>query len=37
MIVVDTNVLAYFMIRGEHSEVVDRLYAADSEWIAPRL
>jgi len=37
MIVVDTNVLAYFMIRGEYSEAVDRLYAEDSEWIAPRL
>lgn len=37
MIVVDTNILAYFMIRGEHSEAVDRLYAADSDWIAPRL
>ena len=25
------------MIRGEHSEAVDRLYAADPDWIAPRL
>ncbi len=37
MIVVDTNILAYFMIRGEYSEVVDRLYASDSDWIAPCL
>lgn len=37
MIVVDTNILAYFMIRGEHSEAVDKLYGYDSDWIAPRL
>ena len=37
MIVVDTNIMAYFLIRGEHSEAVDRLYAADPDWIAPRL
>jgi predicted nucleic acid-binding protein len=37
MIVVDTNILAYFLIRGEYSEVVDRLYEVDPDWIAPRL
>ncbi len=37
MIVVDTNVLAYFLIRGEQSEAVDRLYAANPDWSAPRL
>ena len=37
MIVVDTNILAYFSIRGEHSEAVDRLFVSNSDWIAPRL
>ena len=37
MIVVDTNVISYFLIRGERSESIDRLYKADSDWVAPRL
>jgi len=37
MIVVDTNVIAYYFIRGERSEAVDRLYDRDSHWVAPRL
>ena len=37
MIVVDTNVIAYLLIRGERSEAMDRLQDQDSEWIAPRL
>ena len=37
MIVVDTNVIAYFLIRGEKSDAVDRLLARDAEWVAPRL
>jgi len=37
MIVVDTNVIAYYLIRGERSEIMDRLYEADSHWVAPRL
>ena len=37
MIVVDTNVIAYYLIRGERSEIMDRLYEADSHWGAPRL
>lgn len=37
MIVVDTNVIAYLLLRGEHSEAVDRLYKKDSDWIAPKL
>ncbi len=37
MIVVDTNVIAYLLIRGNRSDAVDRLLERDSEWIAPRL
>lgn len=37
MIVVDTNVISYLLIRGDRSEAVDRLLDADGEWIAPRL
>ena len=37
MIVVDTNVIAYLLIRGERSEAADRLQAKDADWIAPRL
>lgn len=37
MIVVDTNVIAYLLMRGKRSEAIDRLQDHDSEWIAPRL
>ena len=37
MIVVDTNVISYLLMRGERSEAMDRLQNRDSEWIAPRL
>ena len=37
MIVVDTNVIAYLLIRGERSAAMDRLLEADPEWIAPQL
>lgn len=37
MIVVDTNVISYLLIRGERSEAMDRLLTSDSEWVAPRL
>ena len=37
MIVVDTNIIAYFLLRGDRSESIDRLYESDSDWIAPRL
>ena len=37
MIVVDTNVIAYLLIRGERSEAMDRLQDLDPEWVAPRL
>ncbi len=38
MIVVDTNIISYFLIRDEKfSEIVDRLFDYDSDWVAPRL
>lgn len=37
MIVVDTNVISYLLIRGDRSEAIDRLFESDSEWVAPRL
>lgn len=37
MIVVDTNVIAYLLIRGERSEAMDRLQDLDPDWVAPRL
>ena len=37
MIVVDTNVIGYFFLRGEENGAVLRLRAADSEWVAPKL
>lgn len=37
MIVVDTNVLAYLWLPGEHTSAAERLLKEDSEWIAPLL
>ena len=37
MIVVDTNVISYLLMRGDRSEAIDRLLESDSEWVAPRL
>lgn len=37
MIVVDTNVIAYLLIRGDKSEASDRLQQMDSDWVAPHL
>jgi predicted nucleic acid-binding protein len=37
MIVVDTNVLAYFYLPGEYTEVAERLYERDPDWTAPVL
>ena len=37
MIVVDTNVICYLLMPGEHTAAAERLYRADPEWIAPRL
>ncbi|MBT3215167.1 MAG: type II toxin-antitoxin system VapC family toxin [Deltaproteobacteria bacterium] len=37
MIVADTNLLAYFLIDGKETSLAERLFALDSEWIAPLL
>ncbi len=37
MIVVDTNIITYFLIRGDRSESVDRLMENDPDWCSPRL
>lgn len=37
MIVVDTNVVAYFWLPGEHTAMAERLRTADPEWTAPLL
>ncbi|MBV9774920.1 MAG: type II toxin-antitoxin system VapC family toxin [Gemmatimonadetes bacterium] len=37
MIVVDTNVLAYLLIEGVHTEAARAVLAKDAEWIAPPL
>lgn len=37
MIVVDTNVLAYLLLPGEHNTAAEALLASDPEWAAPVL
>ncbi len=37
MIVVDTNVLAYLYLPGEHTAVAEALLGHDAEWAAPVL
>lgn len=37
MIVVDTNVLAYFWLRGEHTAAAEAVLRKDPEWVAPLL
>lgn len=37
MIVVDTNVLAYFIIPGDETELAEAVWAKDSTWAAPSL
>jgi predicted nucleic acid-binding protein len=37
MIVVDTNVLAYFLLPYEHSAAADALFKRDPDWAAPIL
>jgi predicted nucleic acid-binding protein len=37
MIVVDTNVIAYFFLRGEHTLAAEALYERDPDWVAPLL
>lgn len=37
MIVVDTNLLVYFYIRSEQSDLADKAFLKDPHWIAPIL
>lgn len=37
MIVVDTNVLAYLLIQGEHTDTARAVLVRDPDWIAPPL
>lgn len=37
MIVVDTNVVAYLVIPGEHTETASSVFARDPDWIVPPL
>ena len=37
MIVVDTNIVAYLYLPGEHTAAVERLLERDPEWAAPIL
>ena len=37
MIVVDTNIVAYLWIPGEHTEVVEQVFKKDSKWAVPLL
>ena len=37
MIVVDTNVIAYLLLPGEHSDATRRAFARDPAWTAPVL
>ncbi len=37
MIVVDTNVIAYFFVPGENSKFAKSLLRKDSDWVAPIL
>lgn len=37
MIVVDSNVVAYYWINGPHTEIARRVQARDSEWHVPIL
>ncbi|HEX7618297.1 MAG TPA: type II toxin-antitoxin system VapC family toxin [Verrucomicrobiae bacterium] len=37
MVVADTNLIAYFVIRDERSELADAIFEADPVWVAPLL
>jgi len=37
MIVVDTNIIAYFYITNEKSKLAEQLLSTDSHWVAPAL
>lgn len=37
MIIVDTNIIAYFYLEGEYTKEAEKLFSHDSTWIAPLL
>ena len=37
MIVVDANIIAYFFIPGEYSEIVEQVLRKDPKWVVPLL
>lgn len=37
MIVVDTDIIAYLLIQGLHTDAAEELFHSDPEWIAPIL
>jgi len=37
LIVVDTNLVAYFFINGEHSDAAEKVFLKDPRWAAPLL
>ena len=37
MIVVDTNLLFYFLSQGDHSAAAEKIFEKDREWLAPLL
>ena len=37
MIVVDTNIIAYFLLPGEKTALIEQLFAKDNRWIVPPL
>ncbi len=37
MIVVDTNILIYYYVKGDYTEMASQLYVQDPVWVAPFL
>jgi len=37
LIVVDTNLIAYFFLHGEYSDLAEKAFRKDSQWVAPLL
>lgn len=37
MIVIDTNVIAYLLLEGEHTERAEAVFLSDSDWVSPYL